>query len=227
VIERSNETPAENDSVTTFKRMDAAMSDSPASLPVPEMDAAKLEEIADYLGLTQEALERLQVLRDEVHETLNVEFNVVTADLTQLRRLLSDAAEKLSGTFRVVTASSEDMRNTISLVNDTPDFEVLRRIREIAVEMTSTTGTTIQSLQFEDMATQLLQHVDRKLGVLARLSKDMAIINPTTARVPPLLRTQQLDDLFAMLESYRSELKIATRKVVQQESLESGDIELF
>ena len=42
------------------------MSDSPASLPVPEMDAAKLEEIADYLGLTQEALERLQLLRDEV-----------------------------------------------------------------------------------------------------------------------------------------------------------------
>ena len=34
-------------------------------------------------------------------------------------------------------------------------------------------------------------------------------------------------DLFAMLESYRSELTIATRKVVQQESLESGDIELF
>ncbi len=203
------------------------MSDNPASLPTPEMDAAKLEAIADYIGLTQEALERLQSLRDQVQVTLSDEFNVVTADLTQLRRLLSDAAEKLSGTFRVVTASSEDMRNTISLVNDTPDFSVLARIREIAVEMTSTTGTTIQSLQFEDMATQLLQHIDRKLAVLARLAKDMAVLNPTTACVPPLLRAHQLDDLFAKLEGYRDELTIATRKVVQQESLESGDIELF
>ena len=66
-----------------------------------------------------------------------------------------------------------------------------------------------------------------ELCVLARLSKDMAIINPTTARVPPLLRTQQLDELFAKFEGYRNELSIGTRKVVQQESLESGDIELF
>jgi hypothetical protein len=86
---------------------------------------------------------------------------------------------------------------------------------------------TIQSLQFEDMATQLLQHVDRKLGVLARLSKDMAVINPSIASVPPLLRTEELDRLFEKLAGYRTELAVSTRKVVQQESLESGDIELF
>ena len=203
------------------------MSEYPASPPTPEMEAAKLEAITDYLGLTQETLERLQSLRDQVQELLNDEFGVVTEDLTQLRRILSDAAEKLSGTFRVVTASSEDMRVTIAAVSEAPDLAVLQRIREIAVEMASTTGMTIQSLQFEDMATQLLQHVDRKLVILARLSTDMAVINPTTALVPPLLRTEQLDDLFAKLENHRKEITTATRKVVQQESLESGDIELF
>jgi methyl-accepting chemotaxis protein len=191
------------------------------------MDAARIEAISDYLGLTREALERMQSLRDQVHETLNDEFNVVTADLGQLRRLLSDAAEKLSGTFRVVTAGSEDMRDTIARLNDAPDSSALLRIREIAVEMTSTTCTTIQSLQFEDMATQLLQHIDRKLSVLSRLARDMAVINPTAARVSPLLRTEQLDELFAKLQSYRTELTVTTRKVVQQQSLESGDIELF
>jgi methyl-accepting chemotaxis protein len=216
-----------NETATTSNAVDLPMSDMPVNVNGHELDAAKLAELTDYLGLTQEALERLQCLRDQVHETLNDEFNIVATDLTQLRRLLSDAAEKLSGTFRVVTASSEDMRTTIAQVQDVADIAVLRRISEIAGEMTSTTGQTIQSLQFEDMATQLLQHVDKKLAVLARFAKDMAVINPTTARVPPLLRSEQLDELFARLASYRNELTVATRKVVQQESLESGDIELF
>jgi hypothetical protein len=191
------------------------------------MDAGRLRAISDYLDMTPEALERLQTLRQLVHELLNDEFLVVASDLGQLRRILADAAEKLSGTFRVVTAGSEDMRTTVAGVHGATDVDVLRRIGEIAARMTSTTGMTVQSLQFEDMATQLLQHVDRKLAVLARLVKDMAVINPTLASVPPLLPAGELDELFARLAAYRAELAVGTRKVVQQESLEPGDIELF
>jgi hypothetical protein len=200
---------------------------SPAVMPGAELDAVNLQAITDYMGATPEALERMQALREQVHQILNDEFIVVATDLGQLRRILADAAEKLSGTFRVVTAGSENLRTTIATVKGAADVEVLHRISEIAGEMTSTTGITIQSLQFEDMATQLLQHVDRKLSVLARLAKDMAVINPTMASVPPLLRTGELDELFARLAGYRTELAVATRKVVQQESLESGEIELF
>jgi hypothetical protein len=178
-------------------------------------------------GVTPEDLERLQSLRDRLQEMVNDEFNVVASDLAQLRRLLSDAAEKLSGTFQVVTASSSDLRTTIACMPSSSDSASLARIRDLAAEIASTTGTTIQSLQFEDMATQLLQHVDRKLAILARLSRDMAVLNPTAAGVSPLVPADQLDVLFRKFESYRTELAAASRKVVQQESLESGDIELF
>jgi hypothetical protein len=212
---------------TPTPRTDALVAEAPALLPALDMDAAKLAAISDYLGLTSESLERMQSLREQVHGILNDEFIVVATDLDQLRRILSDAAGKLSGTFRVVTAGSENLRTTIAQMEGAADVAVLRRISEIAGEMTSSTGMTIQSLQFEDMATQLLQHVDKKLAVLARLAKDMAVINPSIASVPPLLRSEELDVLFARLASYKSELETATRKVVQQESLESGDIELF
>ncbi len=179
------------------------------------------------LGVTPEALERLQSLRDQLQEMVNHEFSVVASDLVQLRRLLSDAAEKLSGTFQVVTASSADLHATIANMPAGADPASLQRIRDLTGNIASTTGTTIQSLQFEDMATQLLQHVDRKLAILARLSRDMSVLNPTGTGVPPLLHAQQLVTLFTKFESYRTELAAASRKVVQQESLESGDIELF
>jgi hypothetical protein len=203
------------------------MSQIPSSTPAPDLDQAQIEAITKYLGLTQETRERLQVLREQVTETLNDEFSVVATDLAQLRGILGDAAEKLSGTFRVMNASADELRRTLGQARETPELAVLARLGEIAGEMASTTGTTVQSLQFDDMAAQLLQHVNRKLDVIARLSKDMTVINPTSASVPPFLRSDQLDELFATLERYRTELTVSTRKVVQQQSLESGDIELF
>jgi hypothetical protein len=73
----------------------------------------------------------------------------------------------------------------------------------------------------------LLQHVDRKLAVLARLAQDMAVITPAAAAGSSPHGEEQLDELFALLERYRAELSHNTRKVVQQQSLDSGDIELF
>ena len=111
-------------------------------------------------------------------------------------------------------------------MGDTPTA-ALQRIREITGDMTSTTGSTIQSLQFEDMATQLLAHVNRRLRTVQQFSVEMSVINPTASRTPPFLTPEELDQLFARLEHYRQELRVTTRKVVQQQSLESGDIELF
>jgi methyl-accepting chemotaxis protein len=203
------------------------MPNTPPSTPIQDPDACEVDAISNYLGVPPETLERLQLLREQVTTTLNQEFAIVATDLEQLRSILSDAAVKLSGTFRVVTASSEDLRRTIGQVRSSDDLPALKRLGEIADEMASTSGATVQSLQFEDMASQLLQHVDTKLAVLAHLAEDMAVINPSASALSPHLGADQLDQLFAKFDAYRNTLEVGTRKVVQQQSLESGDIELF
>lgn len=206
------------------------MSENPLSQKqdAPASDHAHVEDIAQYLGATRELTERLQLLREEVHETLNEQFQVVATDLEQLRGLLGDAANKLSSTFRVITAGTDELSGEIAKLScDCGQTPEVTRIREISVEMTNTTGTTIQSLQFEDMASQLLAHVNRRLDVLQAFSKDMAVINPTSSRTPPYLDPSELDRLFEMLANHRASLKNSVRKAVQQQSLESGDIELF
>lgn len=202
----------------------AAGSASPA---LPDFEDERVRELAESLGLTRSSLERLQELRDEVHETLTEEFNIVASDLGQLRRILSDAAEKLSGTFRVVTANSDELRRTIGRMDEMTCEQALPRIREIAADMASTTGQTVQSLQFEDMANQLLQHVDKRIAWLDNFARDAS-----------LLKTAVRDDMVGMsypeflaveerLAELRMQLGQWDRKVVQQQSLDEGDIELF
>jgi hypothetical protein len=185
------------------------------------------EALAHYLVVSREVRERLQFLREEVHASLNGEFHVVADDLEQLRSILTDAAQKLSGAFRVISQSTGELNKALVKIAENPADDSLAMLNEIADGMNSTAGTTIQSLQFEDMATQLLAHVNRRLKTIHDFSVEMSVVNPTASHTPPFLTPEELDSLFARLDHYRNELRASARKVVQQQSLDSGDIELF
>jgi hypothetical protein len=174
-----------------------------------------------------EIRERLYLLRDEVHTTLHGEFNTTAVDLEQLRGILADAAGKLSSAFCEMTNSLSDLVRLLDKAQGTPGGAPLAEVSAIALDITSRTGSTVQSLQFEDMATQLLQHVGRRLATLELFSKDMAILHPHPEDPGAPLTDEVLDDLFRRLDAHRTELLAVGRKTVQQQSLDSGGIELF
>jgi hypothetical protein len=174
-----------------------------------------------------ELRERLYLLRDEVHTTLHSEFNTTAVDLDQLRGILADAAEKLSGAFCVMTGSLGELVRLVESIPAGPEGAPMAEIAAIAKDITSKTGSTVQSLQFEDMATQLLQHVGRRLATLELFSKDMSILHPHPDNPGAPLTDAVLDDLFRRLDAHRTELLAVGRKTVQQQSLDSGNIELF
>lgn len=200
------------------------MSEQPTGTPNDVDDAAAL---ARYLGRSREVHERLQLLRMEVHDSLHEGFHAVADDLDQLRGILTDAARKLSGAFGVISASTAELNGLIVRIGDNPADDSLATLSGIADGMNATAGTTVLGLQFEDMASQLLAHVHRRLDTVRDLSVEMSVINPTASRTPPFLTPEELDSLFARLEHFRHELRVTTRKVVQQQSLDSGDVELF
>lgn len=203
------------------------MSENPVSQSHEAADAAQVEAIAKYLESSRDMIERLQSLREGVHDTLNEQFQIVASDLEQLRGLLGDAASKLSATFRVITTGTCEMQTALDEAMTSRETDPLIRIREITSNMTSTTGSTIQSLQFEDMASQLLAHVNRRLSALQQFSKEMSILNAGSNHLPPYLTQDELDAAFASLARHRDLLQNDVRKAVQQQSLDSGDIELF
>ncbi len=186
----------------------------PGSVPVPAID----EDFTDRSRI-------IHTLRDSVHHTLNREFLSVTDDLEQLRGLLSDAANRLSVAFRDMTHASAEIE---SLMQARPEGEAPARLEDVvsaAARIAGNAGSTIQSLQFEDMATQLLAHVRRRLDLVEAFSKDMAALSLDTVKTP--LHTEALVRLQNVLECYQIEMSEMRRKAIQQESLDAGAIELF
>ena len=101
----------------------------------------------------------------------------------------------------------------------------LEDVVSAAARIAGNAGSTIQSLQFEDMATQLLAHVRRRLDLVEAFSKDMAALSLDTVKTP--LHTEALVRLQNVLECYQIEMSEMRRKAIQQESLDAGAIELF
>jgi len=171
--------------------------------------------------------DRLNQLRDSVHSTLHHEFGTLAGDLDQLRGILSDAAAKLSEAFCHMTVGSTALLRLLDGAPDRSEANSLKDAASIARDISSRTVMTVQSLQFEDMATQLLQHVDRRLAMLEVFSKEMAVLRPDPAgRMVPLTE-EALEDLFRLLERHRADLASVGRKSVQQQSMDSGVVELF
>ena len=193
----------------------------------PDADHEHIESLTESIQLPQATLDSIQILRVEVHATLHNEFHQVAIDLEQLGGLLSDAALRLSGAFGVITNGSRELESAMQSLPAAPTPSELRRLTEITAEMISTTGPTVQSLQFEDMATQLLTHVSNRLTILESFSKDMVALNPTGDDAPAAFTAAAFEDLFTKLEKHRTILAAAHRKSVQQQSLEAGEIELF
>lgn len=167
----------------------------------------------------------LHALRDQVHHTLNAEFMSVTTDLDQLRGLLADAAGRLSTAFREMTHASGEIESLVQRHGHASGDAHLEEVVAAAARIAGNAGSTIQSLQFEDMANQLLQHVRRRLDLVEAFSKDMAALSLDTVKTP--LQPEALTRLQHVIECYQIEMGEMRRKAIHQESLDAGVIELF
>jgi hypothetical protein len=122
-----------------------------------------------------------------------------THDLDRLHRLLTDAGDALITHFHAAAAQMKLLRRELAARPDIP-------IQPLDVAMNHLAGA-ITSLQFQDMATQLLTHTGRRLrGCADRLAAD----------------TMQADEDEAFMDT----IPLAPNPVTQDE-MDAGSVELF
>ena len=105
----------------------------------------------------------------------------------------------------------------------------LGRVSEIANGIDRSVGLAVQSLQFEDIVGQLLTHADRELGeqerVLADLRGQLQRFTETVQRGG--VAREALRELSEGLHQIRGSAVFQKSKVVLQQSMDEGDVELF
>jgi hypothetical protein len=154
----------------------------------------------------------------------------VETDLRQTELLLEEAIEKLTDSFMAIHAAVGERQDSINrlLAGGTPSAEESARLGGMSGEIGQHVNSAITSMQFQDMTSQL---IDRTLKRVTGLREFLGTLGAHGADILPEAGSEEIVDLLgkvSMALAIQSlELRSVLRKAVNQQHLESGDIELF
>lgn len=100
----------------------------------------------------------------------------------------------------------------------------VEQISDIASEMERNVGIAVTSLQFQDMATQLIGHTDQRLLQMAEVSTRLSELPRAMASGKTGSTEARLAELQARLTELRERAALCP---VRQETMEVGDVQLF
>jgi hypothetical protein len=154
----------------------------------------------------------------------------VETDLIQTQLLLEEAIEKLTGSFMAIHSAVGARQATVDLLlaGGVPNAEDSAQLGRMAGEVGEHVNSAITSMQFQDMTSQL---IDRTIKRVSGLREFLGTLGAHGADVAPESGSEEIAELLgkvSMALAIQSlELRSVLRKAVNQQHMESGDIELF
>ncbi len=170
--------------------------------------------------------DRLDVLRDEVHTILTEHFTDSVAELRQVQSLVRDAALRLIPEFRSLQERArESARLAERIAAGEPGAP--EALDEVVTAIAASSRGVTQSLQFEDVANQLLDHVDRRLNRLVEFARDMSLLRADAPGRNVTVGAGEIADLEERLVVHRHRLENTRQNKVKQQNVDSGTVDLF
>jgi hypothetical protein len=157
-------------------------------------------------------------------------LNEVETDLLQAELLLEEAIDKLTSSFMAIHSAVGARQHTIDLLlaGGTPSAEQSAHLSGMSGEIGVHVNSAITSMQFQDMTSQL---IDRTIRRVAGLREFLGTLSEHGDSILPDTGSEEIVDhlgkVSMALAIQSLELRSVLRKSVNQQHLESGDIELF
>ncbi len=124
----------------------------------------------------------------------------------------------------------DGMLQKVEEYNQNIDVE-LGKISTISNEIALAVGLAVQSLQFEDVVTQVIsysdQHANRLQGLVHRLHQKLAVLKSNDAATNPVQIHHMVEQFRDEIAQLKHEWDKPLNKAVNQSSMEQGDIEMF
>jgi hypothetical protein len=154
----------------------------------------------------------------------------IDADLTQVSLLLIEAIEKLGGNFMAIHHAVSAQQETINLLlsGGKPNEEDAAKLFGMANEIGGHVNAAVTCMQFQDMTSQLIDRTQKRVSGLREF---LQTLGSHGAEILAESNNDEIAVLISMINMNLAiqslELKSVLRKAVNQQHLESGDIELF
>ncbi|MGP9833597.1 methyl-accepting chemotaxis protein [Marinobacter sp. NSM] len=175
------------------------------------IEAARAGEHGRGFAVVADEVRSLSARSSDFSKDIRTKLNNMRLSITELSDYIRLVAEQDTDAMENAKYKAEQSISDLRLLS-ARDQRLTQKINDTSEQLVEASAKAVRGLQFEDMNTQLVDYMRERLQILGRLSAGFA---------------QQTDGSFETLSETREALTQFRYSPVTQQSMNSGEVDLF
>lgn len=190
------------------------------------IEAARAGEAGRGFAVVADEVRNLSKHSDKFSEEIKVVVNASKSNIYTAQSMIEAMASKDMNIALSSKSTIDKMMAEISAMNDRLAHNVAE-LATLSSGIDSSVINAVRALQFEDMARQLIEYLQRNVQHFQAMTDEIGIGLNTFKTMDSELCKQELTMGAERLRDMKQQWRAKTAKAVSQSSMDEGDIELF
>ncbi len=190
------------------------------------IEAARAGEAGRGFAVVADEVRKLSKNSDKFSEEIKKVVKDSRSNIDQAKQMIENMASQDMTVTLSAKARIEDMMTTLDAL-DNKRTEQINKLSALTGQIETTVGAAVRSLQFEDLAQQLIEHIQNNTGRFQTLLDELTIGIELVGTGTNNTLTDELNHAIKRVEDMQSQWHASSHKSVAQQSMDEGEIELF
>jgi methyl-accepting chemotaxis protein len=185
------------------------------------IEAARAGDTGRGFAVVADEVRKLSMRSNEFSSEIRTDMSDVSNCVSLAEQAIQDLSSKDMAFAMESKKEVEDMMSMVGRVNDRMVLAV-EELTLTSADVKNDVRTAITSMQFQDMASQLVGHVGRRMEAISSILEGIASIKQSNQK-----DSNQLEHLKRIVREATDLVEKTRHNPVRQVSVDAGDVELF